>query len=98
MLNTRAGAAYTASKHAMKGITPNTAAAYADKGIRCNMIMPGAMETNIADCFTSGVNMGGFALMEKTRALGGRMVDVSKVARMVVHLVSDHADGGWGAF
>ena len=92
----------------MKGITLNTAGAYADKGIRCNMIMPGAMHTNITDCFTSGVDMDGFALMEKTRALGGETVDVSNVARMVVHLVSDHADGfngacitadaGWGAF
>lgn len=89
-------------------MTLNTAAAYADKGIRCNMIMPGAMETNIADSLKSGVNMDGYAIMEKTRAVGGPMVDVGNVARTIVHLMSDYADGingacitadgGWGAF
>jgi NAD(P)-dependent dehydrogenase (short-subunit alcohol dehydrogenase family) len=36
-----AGAAYTAAKHALVGLTRNTAWMYAEKGIRCNAICPG---------------------------------------------------------
>lgn len=43
-----AGAAYTASKHAVVGLTKNMAFMYADKNIRCNGIAPGAVMTNIA--------------------------------------------------
>jgi len=45
----RAGAAYTASKFALIGLTKNTGYLYAKKGIRCNAIAPGAIETNISD-------------------------------------------------
>jgi NAD(P)-dependent dehydrogenase (short-subunit alcohol dehydrogenase family) len=37
----RAGAAYTASKHALVGLSRNVAATYAHRGIRCNAICPG---------------------------------------------------------
>ena len=43
----RAGAAYTASKHALTGITKNVAYMYANKGIRSNAICPGGVETDI---------------------------------------------------
>jgi NAD(P)-dependent dehydrogenase (short-subunit alcohol dehydrogenase family) len=42
-----AGAAYTASKHAIAGLTRNTAFLYAKKGIRCNAVCPGGTQTNI---------------------------------------------------
>jgi NAD(P)-dependent dehydrogenase (short-subunit alcohol dehydrogenase family) len=42
-----AGAAYTTSKHAIVGLTKNTAWIYQPKGIRCNAICPGGVETNI---------------------------------------------------
>lgn len=41
------GAAYTASKHGVIGLTRNTAAFYRLKGIRCNAVQAGAMPTNI---------------------------------------------------
>src|SRR3712207_7406471 len=44
-----AGAAYTASKHALVGLTRNTAWMYAKRGIRCNAICPGATITNIGE-------------------------------------------------
>ena len=44
-----AGAAYTASKHALVGLTRNTAWMYATAGVRCNAICPGATATNIAE-------------------------------------------------
>lgn len=45
----RAGAAYTASKFALVGLTKNTGYLYAKKGIRCNAIAPGAVETHISE-------------------------------------------------
>ncbi|KAF9255349.1 NAD(P)-binding protein [Marasmius fiardii PR-910] len=41
------GAAYTASKHGLLGITRNTAWMFKDDGIRCNAIAPGGVATNI---------------------------------------------------
>lgn len=42
-----AGAAYTASKHGLIGLTRNTAFLYAAKGVRANVVAPGAVETGI---------------------------------------------------
>ena len=36
-----AGAAYTASKHALLGLSRSTAWGYARDGIRCNAVLPG---------------------------------------------------------
>ena len=43
----RAGAAYTASKHALIGLTENTAAMYQPRGIRVNAVCPGGIETEV---------------------------------------------------
>ena len=43
----RAGAAYTASKHAIVGLTKNTAVMYVSKNIRCNAICPGGVATEV---------------------------------------------------
>jgi len=37
------GVAYTASQHALLGVTKNTAFRFRDEGIRCNAILPGAV-------------------------------------------------------
>ncbi|MEU9362930.1 SDR family NAD(P)-dependent oxidoreductase [Streptomyces sp. NPDC048301] len=42
-----AGAAYTASKHGIAGLTKSLAVMYRDKGIRTNAIAPGGTVTNI---------------------------------------------------
>jgi NAD(P)-dependent dehydrogenase (short-subunit alcohol dehydrogenase family) len=42
-----AGVAYTASKHAVIGITLNTAFIYGPKGVRCNAVAPGPVATSI---------------------------------------------------
>ncbi|MGI5937047.1 MAG: SDR family NAD(P)-dependent oxidoreductase, partial [Oscillospiraceae bacterium] len=47
LLGSRAGAAYTASKHAVVGLTKNVGFQYAKLNIRCNAIAPGAVNTNI---------------------------------------------------
>ncbi|MBP2652451.1 MAG: Dehydrogenase with different specificity (related to short-chain alcohol dehydrogenase) [Firmicutes bacterium] len=42
-----AGAAYSATKHAVVGLTKNIAIQYAGKGIRCNAVCPGATLTSM---------------------------------------------------
>ena len=105
----RAGAAYTASKHALIGLTKNTGFMYAKTGIRCNAIAPGAVATNIGDTIdmskiTPLVNdriMAGMVLNAKT----GEPADIAKAA---LFLASDDAgfingtvltaDGAWTAY
>jgi 3-oxoacyl-[acyl-carrier protein] reductase len=49
------GAAYTASKHAVIGFTRQLCFDYARRGIRCNVICPGAVETGMTkEIFASG--------------------------------------------
>jgi NAD(P)-dependent dehydrogenase (short-subunit alcohol dehydrogenase family) len=60
------GAAYTASKHGLVGLTKNTGAFYGSKGIRCNAIAAGAMATNISATLAEGCNMDGVARMRQT--------------------------------
>lgn len=43
----RAGAAYTASKHGLVGLTLNIAATLGDQGIRSNVICPGSIQTDM---------------------------------------------------
>ena len=45
----RAGFAYTASKHAVTGMTKNAGYMYAKEGICVNAILPGGVETNIGN-------------------------------------------------
>lgn len=60
------GAAYTASKAGLIGLTKNTAAFYRSKQIRCNAIAAGAMQTNIGKSLATGdFNHEGMALMQK---------------------------------
>lgn len=60
------GAAYTASKHGLVGLTKNTGAYYGAKGIRCNAIAAGQMDTNIAlTLSTEGCNQDGIARMRR---------------------------------
>ena len=105
----RAGAAYTASKHAVVGLTRNTGYMYAKMGIRCNAIAPGAIDTNIGETIDNSkitplVNdriMPGMALSPRTG-------EPSEIARIALFLASDDAsfvnadvivaDGSWSAF
>ena len=105
----RAGAAYTASKHAVIGLTKNTGYMYSKSGIRCNAIAPGAVNTNIGDTIdfskiTPLVNeriMPGMALNPSTG-------EPSEIAKVALFLASDDSsfvnasvitvDGGWSAY
>lgn len=50
------GAAYTASKHGLLGLSKNTAFAYADKGIYTVALLLGGMNTNIVDAMAKGIS------------------------------------------
>lgn len=60
----RAGVAYTASKHAIVGITKNIAFMYAKRGIRCNVICPGGIETEVMNSQTDISESGMARVME----------------------------------
>lgn len=100
-----AGAAYTASKHAINGLTLNTAFFYANQGIRCNAVAPGATATNIQAQFRSafaGERMGPYL---QTNAPKPATAD--ELAAAIAWLLSDDSanvngailpsDGGWCA-
>jgi len=97
---------YSATKGAVIGLTKAIAADFIDKGIRCNAVCPGSVDTP--------------SLRERMRAQGdyeaareafiarapmGRMATAGEVADLVVYLASDESafvtgqtlviDGGW---
>lgn len=102
----RAGAAYTASKHALVGLTKNIGFMYATKGIRCNGIAPGGVNTNIME--GAHLNKFGYERMSTAMASNPRMGEADEIANLALFLASDKssfingaivvADGGWTAF
>lgn len=103
----RAGLAYTASKHAVVGITKNIGFMYAQKGIRCNAIAPGGVNTNIGQSMSKPSEFGG-----SRATIGGsvmpRMGEAGEIAKTALFLACDDssfvngtvvtADGGWTAY
>lgn len=104
-----AGAAYTASKHGLMGLTRNTAFAYASDGIRCNAICPGAVATNIVgEAGLSALDAVGMQSFGQVMALNGdRIAPPEKMASVALFLASEGAsfingaiipvDMGWSA-
>lgn len=104
-----AGAAYTASKHALKGLTRNTAYVYARENIRCNLVAPGGVATNIMGSIdAAGINPEfGMAALQPVHESAVRNAEPDELAGPIVFLLSDAAsdvngaiipvDGGWAA-
>jgi NAD(P)-dependent dehydrogenase (short-subunit alcohol dehydrogenase family) len=103
----RAGAAYTASKHAVVGLTKNVAYQYAEKGIRCNAIAPGAVETNIGASI-GNPNQFGMSRAMKGMGLNPRLGKPEEIAAAALFLAAGDssiingtvlvADTGWTAY
>ncbi|TGE34956.1 SDR family oxidoreductase [Desulfosporosinus fructosivorans] len=102
-----AGAAYTASKHAVVGFTKNTGFQYAKEGIRCNAIAPGPIKTNI-NATMGNVNQRGAAICRTGMSLIPRLGEPEEIAGAALFLASDDSrfvngtvltvDGGWTAY
>lgn len=103
----RAGAAYTASKHAVVGFTKNTGFMYAQQGIRCNAIAPGGVETNIASTMTN-INHFGASRQQLGMAINPPAGKSEEIAQVALFLGSDEssfvngtvvtADAGWSSY
>lgn len=103
-----AGAAYTVSKHALVGLTRNTAWMYAQQGIRCNAICPGGTRTNIGETMPQDrLHPEGAARAGAFAGLIPAMLEPSDIANLALFLASDEsrhlngaiipADAGWKA-
>jgi NAD(P)-dependent dehydrogenase (short-subunit alcohol dehydrogenase family) len=103
----RAGATYTASKHAVIGFTKNVGFQYGEYGIRCNAIAPGGVATNI------GTTMSNPSQFGMGKAMSGasnnpRTGQPEEIAKIALFLASDDAsfvngtvvtaDAGWTAY
>lgn len=102
----RGGPTYTASKHAVQGLTKNIAWYYADKGIRCNAIAPGNIATPLA--LKQKYDENGIAKMSPYFATMPRYGQPDELANAALFLASDEAsyvngatffvDFGWSIF
>lgn len=106
LYGSRAGAAYTASKFALTGLTKNIAYMYAEKGIRCNAISPGGVDTEIS----ANLEPSEFGMdrVMKGTANNIRSGSGKEIATIALFLASDEssfvngdvivADAGWTAY
>lgn len=107
MFGARAGAAYTVSKHGLIGLTKSIATSYGAKGVRCNALVLGAVQTAIG-VGSATPNPLGIENLNKTLATLPRAGDPIEVAKLALFLASDDsrylngscvvADAGWVAF
>jgi len=97
-----AGLAYTASKHAVVGITKSTAFMYAAEGIRVNAVAPGPVATNITANFASQLGSERVGMLLSTLP---PIAEPAQLAASITFLLSDDgtnltgvimpSDGGW---
>lgn len=100
-----AGCAYTMSKHAVIGLTKNTAWQYAKRGVRCNAIAIGAVVTNIMQNSNQGINQEAMDRAMEWAKLAPAYLQPIDIARLALFLASDeshyingaivNADAGW---
>ncbi|GBF50904.1 KR domain protein [Leptospira ryugenii] len=104
----KGNAVYSATKHALIGLTKSVALEYANKKIRVNAICPGVIETDMSD-----IILNAFGKPEETKKAIegmhpiGRMANPLEVAKSCIFLLTDEAsfitgvalpvDGGWTA-
>lgn len=103
----RAGSAYTVSKHGLVGLTKSIGYLYGDKGIRCNVICPGGVDTEI----TKGdENFHPIGIEKAMAGIGSniRTGSPEEIAKIALFFASEDsslingatlvADAGWTAY
>jgi NAD(P)-dependent dehydrogenase (short-subunit alcohol dehydrogenase family) len=88
-----AGAAYTANKHGLVGLTKSTAAFYHRKGIRCNALKLSGMNSNISDAMRGAVHQEGFEIMQRlSTGLGIQtLLGLEDDADLAVYVTNDES-------
>ncbi|WP_438388682.1 SDR family NAD(P)-dependent oxidoreductase [Actinopolyspora saharensis] len=99
------GAAYTASKHGIVGLTKSLAVMYRDSGIRANAIAPGGTATGIT--VDADFEAHGPSVVMNHAGNVGRVAEADEQAAAILFLASDAAsnvngvvlpvDNGWSA-
>ncbi|MGN6427525.1 SDR family NAD(P)-dependent oxidoreductase [uncultured Leifsonia sp.] len=100
-----AGAAYTASKHAVIGLTKSTSVFYSPNGVRTNAVAPGGVVTNVDGTFKS--QLAGERLGPIMQTNVPPVAQPEQLASAIAWLLSDDSanvsgvvlasDGGWSA-
>lgn len=94
-VGTRALGPYTASKHAVLGLTKTAALEVARKGIRVNAVCPGPVDTPLLRDIEAGQALDGDVNRLRQQRVAsipdGRYATPEEVARLMVYLVSDLA-------
>lgn len=103
----RGGLAYTASKHAIVGMTKNIASHYGEMNIRCNAIAPAQVPTDLAKTMRQPDKFGMEQALRGVNLLV-RPGKVEEIANIALFLASDEssyvnghviaADAGWSAY
>jgi meso-butanediol dehydrogenase/(S,S)-butanediol dehydrogenase/diacetyl reductase len=83
-------AAYCASKHAINGLIKCLALDYGSKGVRCNSVCPGFVETPMAEQLLTGASAEEVAFYKGIVPIG-RFARPDEVAAAVAHLSSAEA-------
>lgn len=92
-------APYTASKHAVNGLTKNAALEYGKSGIRVNSVCPGGIDTRMLDSLAEQATSGQQTSQQMMDPLHpiGRIGTPEEVAALIVWLCSDQASFMTGA-
>jgi NAD(P)-dependent dehydrogenase (short-subunit alcohol dehydrogenase family) len=87
-------APYTASKHAVLGLTKSAALEVARKGVRINAVCPGPVDTPMIDAIEAAQAPGDAQALRAKRTAtipDGRYAKPAEVANLMVYLASDYA-------
>jgi NAD(P)-dependent dehydrogenase (short-subunit alcohol dehydrogenase family) len=91
-IGTRNLAAYTASKHAVLGLTKSVAQEVARKGVRVNAVCPGPVDTPMLRAIEAEQSGGDSEALRRRRASSipeGRYAKPEEVANLMLYLLSD---------
>ncbi|MCU1413579.1 MAG: short-chain dehydrogenase/reductase [Microbacteriaceae bacterium] len=102
-----AGIAYTASKHAVVGMTRHSAFMYGPSGIRTNAVAPGSVSTNIETDFGASSDLVRSRMEPLRAAIRPPRAQAAELAAAITFLLSRDSvnlngvilpsDGGWSA-